>query len=56
VIEHLHGKITEILDESLIVALVPDIWENNLIHRLGQQQNLSLININLINTKSEVFK
>lgn len=35
VIEHLHGKITEILDESLIVALVPDIWENNLIHRLG---------------------
>jgi hypothetical protein len=35
VIEHLHGKITEILDESLIVALVPNLWEKNLIHRLG---------------------
>jgi hypothetical protein len=35
VVENLHGAIQNILQESLIVTLIPDIWENNFIHRLG---------------------
>jgi hypothetical protein len=35
VIEHLHDEITIILNDALIVTLIPDIWEKHLIHRLG---------------------
>jgi hypothetical protein len=35
VIEHLHYEITIILNDALIVTLIPDIWEKHLIHRLG---------------------
>jgi hypothetical protein len=35
VVENLHSAIQNILQESLIVTLIPDIWEKTFIHRLG---------------------
>jgi hypothetical protein len=32
VVEKLHGAIQNILQESLIVTLIPDIWKKNFIH------------------------
>ena len=35
VIEKLHEEIETLLKKALVVTLIPDIWESNLIHRLG---------------------
>ena len=35
VIQQLHDEIEKLLDKSLVVTLVPDIWEKNFDHRLG---------------------
>ena len=35
VIEKLHHEIEVLLKKALVVTLIPDIWESNLIHRLG---------------------
>ncbi len=35
VINSLHDVIKDLLKKALVVTIIPDIWENNLNHRLG---------------------